>query len=165
MYIKVSAISLIAYRGWYRVSQRPLQLLLSSFTRRDLAQRTVELLQRELDNVKAHNDIRYQQAPILPTMIQLTGEPEQQLWDLGVRINPSVNKRVLGAIQLPAKEVDWIIEKVREHPFFQTRFSGVDLSQICSVRLLLNEISIPFWLYSSCFDELGTDWPQRSWTV
>jgi len=118
----------------YRVSQRPLHPLLSSFTRRDLAQRTVELLQRELNNVKVPNDIRYQQAPIPPTMIQLTGEQEQQLWDLGVGINPSVNKRALGAIHLPQKEVDWIIEKAREHPSFQPKFYGVDMSQVCSVR-------------------------------
>ena len=48
----------------------------------------MELLQRELNNAKAPNDIRYQRAPIPPTMIQLTGEQEQQLWDLGVGINP-----------------------------------------------------------------------------
>lgn len=122
----------------YRVSRRPLHPLLSSFNRRDLAQRTVELLRRELDNVKAPNDIRYQQAPIPPTMIQLTSEQEQQLWDLGVGINPSVNKRAPGAIHLPQKEVDWIIEKAREHPSFQPTIHGVDMSQVCSVRPLLD---------------------------
>ena len=40
----------------YRVSERPLHPLLSSFTRRDLAQRTVERLQREFNNAKAPND-------------------------------------------------------------------------------------------------------------
>ena len=124
----------------YRVSQRPLHPLLSSFTRRDLAQRTMELLQRELDNVKAPNDIRYQQAPIPPTMIQLTGEQEQQLWDLGVGINPSVKKRELGTTDLAQKEVDWIIEKAREHPSFQPKFCEVDMSQVCSVRQLFDHI-------------------------
>lgn len=122
----------------YRVSQRPLHPLLSSFTRRDLAQRTVQLLQRELNNVRVPNDIRYRQAPIPPAMIQLTGEQEQQLWDLAVGINPSVVKRALGAIHLPQKEVDWIIEKAREHPSFQPKFDGVDMSQVCSVRPLFD---------------------------
>ena len=128
----------------YRVSERPLHPLLSSFTRRDLAQRTVELLQRELDNAKAPNDIRYQRAPIPPTMIQLTGEQEQQLWDLGVGLNPSVKKRVLGTTDLPQKEVDWIIEKAREHPSFQPKPCEVDMSQVCSVRQLFDHIWIIF---------------------
>ena len=125
----------------HRVSQWPLHPLLSSFNRRDLAQRTVQLLQRELDNLKTPNDIRYQQASFPPTMIQLTSEQEQQLWDLGIGINPFVKKRAPDAIHLPQKMVDLIIEEAREHPHLQPKVDGVDMSKVCSVRALFNRIS------------------------
>ena len=124
----------------YRVLQQPLHPLLSLFNRRDLAQRTVELLHRELDNIKARNDIRYQQASIPPTKMQLTSEQEQQLWDLCAGIDPSVRKRAPGAM-LPQKKIDWIIEKAREHPSFVPKLHGVDMSQVCSVRPLFDRIS------------------------
>lgn len=125
----------------YRVLQQPLHPLLSSFNRWDLAQRTVEILQRELDSVKAPNDIRYQQAPNVPTMIQLTIEQEQQLWDLGVGIDPSLDKRAPVPIQIPQKEVDWIIEKAREHQPFLPKVYEVDTSKVCRVRPLFDRVS------------------------